>query len=223
MNTFVIVHGAWAGGWFFQETARFLRAAENEVYTPTLTGIGERVHLGHPDIDLDTHIQDIVNVLEYEDLEDVSLVGYSYGGMVVTGVAERVPERIKQLIYLDAFVPEDGQSLADIMPDMAVVIENAARELGDGWKIPHDPPHPRKTSHPLMTMKQTLKIGNAAATRLPRSYVLFTQNFYPFAQELAKTAARVQKQGWRYRELAADHLAPDTHAEELASILDELK
>ena len=131
MNTFVIVHGAWAGGWFFQETARFLRAAGHEVYTPTLTGIGERVHLGHPDIDLDTHIQDIVNVLEYEDLEDVSLVGYSYGGMVVTGVAERVPERIKQLIYLDAFVPVDGQSLADIMVSMGQDMKDW--NMGEQW------------------------------------------------------------------------------------------
>ena len=108
METYLIVHGGWAGGWYFKDTAKILRAAGHEVYTPTLTGIGERVHLGHPEVNLDTHIQDIVNVLEYEDLIEVILVGYSYGGMVSTGVIYRQPERIKQMIYLDGLIPENG-------------------------------------------------------------------------------------------------------------------
>ena len=97
--------------------AALLRAAGHDVYTPTLTGLGERVHLAHPDIDLDTHIQDILMVLEYEDLHDVILVGYSYSGMVITGVAEHAPERQAQLVYLDAFVPQDGQSLEMLGPE----------------------------------------------------------------------------------------------------------
>ena len=103
MATFVIVHGMWSGGWLFQPIARILRGAGHEVYTPTLTGVGERVHLGSPRTDLDTHVQDIVNVIEYEDLEEVVLAGYSYGGAVVTAVADRVPERIAQIVYLDAW------------------------------------------------------------------------------------------------------------------------
>ena len=152
MTTFVIVHGGWAGGWYFQDTARLMRSAGHDVYTPTLTGIGKRVHLGHPDVDLSTHTLDIVNVFKYEDLQDVTLVGYSYGGMVVTGVADQVPERIAQLIYLDALVPENGQAAADLVPEMVEALAQVAQEVGDGWQIPHDPPHLQKTPHPLKTL-----------------------------------------------------------------------
>src|SRR5689334_24528018 len=116
MATIVIVHGGWSGGWYFTPVARLLRSAGHEVYTPTLTGIGERVHLATRETGLSTHVQDVVNVLDFEDLHEVVLVGYSYGGMVITGVANRVPHRIKQLIYLDAFVPRNGESVADFMP-----------------------------------------------------------------------------------------------------------
>ena len=105
MATFVLVHGAWHGGWCWKKVAPLLRSAGHEVYTPTLTGLGERDHLLTRDIGLDTHIQDIVNVLEYEELTQVVLVGHSYGGMVVTGVAERAHERLRQLVYLDAATP----------------------------------------------------------------------------------------------------------------------
>ena len=115
MATFVLVHGGWAGGWQWREIASLLRAAGHDVFTPTLTGLGERVHLASPDVGLDTHIQDILMVLEYEDLHDVILVGYSYSGMVITGVAERAPERLAHLVYLDAYVPRDGQSLLDML------------------------------------------------------------------------------------------------------------
>src|SRR5579871_2677956 len=110
MATFVLVHGGWDGGWAWRAIANDLRAAGHEVFTPTMTGSGERVHLASPAIDLSTHVTDIANVLRYEDLYDVILVGSSYGGIVITGVAEVVPERLRQLVYLDAFVPQDGQS-----------------------------------------------------------------------------------------------------------------
>jgi len=97
MATFVLVHGGWAGGWVWKYVAPLLRAAGHEVYTPTLTGLGERVHLAHPDIDLALHIQDVVNVVLYEDLHDVVLVGWSLGGMMITGVAEKIPERLELL------------------------------------------------------------------------------------------------------------------------------
>jgi pimeloyl-ACP methyl ester carboxylesterase len=116
MATHVLVHGAWHGGWCWRKVTPLLRAAGHEVYTPTLTGLGERVHLGGPHIDLEMHIQDIVNVLEYGDLRDVILTGHSYGGMVITGVAERAADRLSHLIYLDAFVPSNGESLLGYMP-----------------------------------------------------------------------------------------------------------
>ena len=105
MSTFLIVHGAWSGAHAWRWVRPLLRAAGHDVVTPTLTGLGERVHLATPETDLDTHVEDVVEVLYYEDLTDVVLVGHSYGGMVVTGVADRVPERLAHLVYLDADVP----------------------------------------------------------------------------------------------------------------------
>lgn len=114
MATFVLVHGATAGGWVWRPVPSLLRAEGHEVYTPTLTGLGERAHLLSPEVDLGTHIQDVVNVLEFERLSQVILVGHSYGGVVVTAVAERIPERLAQLVYIDALVPADGESVADL-------------------------------------------------------------------------------------------------------------
>ena len=222
MATFVIVHGWWSGGWYFQPIARLLRALGHEVYTPTVTGVGERVHLACPQVDLETHVQDIVNVLEYEDLHDVVLVGYSYGGMIVTVAADRVPERISQLIYLDAFVPRDGESLADIIPDLTAQMEEVARDVGNGWQVPRDPPHPRKTAQPIAGFRQKVSLESAAAAALPRTYVLFTLNTLPHAPAMARLAARARAQGWRCIDLPADHTAPETHEEELAAILAEL-
>jgi pimeloyl-ACP methyl ester carboxylesterase len=112
-TTFVLVHGAWHGGWCYARVAEALRARGYRVFTPTMTGLGERVHLANTDITLSTHVTDIVNVLKFEDLHDVVLCGHSYGGNVITGVVEAVPERIAALFFLDAFVPLDGQSLLD--------------------------------------------------------------------------------------------------------------
>lgn len=116
MATFVLVHGAWSGSLIWRNVARALRKAGHEVYTPTLTGLGERKHLCNREIDLDRHIQDILGVIDYEDLSGLVLVGHSYGGMVVTGVADAVPERVGSLVYLDAFVPENAQCLLSIVP-----------------------------------------------------------------------------------------------------------
>lgn len=116
MTTFVLVHGAWHGGWCYRETARALRAAGHDVFTPTHTGVGERAHQGTENITLETHIRDVCGVFEAEELSDVVLCGHSYGGMVITGVADRMPERIRALVYLDAFVPEHGQSLSSLAP-----------------------------------------------------------------------------------------------------------
>ena len=114
MATYVLVHGGGHGGWCYQRVARLLRSAGHEVYTPTLTGLGERAHLVSGQVDLDLHIRDVVAVLEFEDLHDVILVGHSYGGMVITGVADRAVARVGRLVYLDAANPVDGQSLVDV-------------------------------------------------------------------------------------------------------------
>ena len=126
MATYVLVHGGAHGGWCYQRVARLLRAAGHEGYTPTMTGVGERAHLVGPEVDLDLHIRDIVAVLHWEDLRDVVLVGHSYGGMVITGVADRAADRVGRLVYLDAATPANGQSLVDVA---GPVIE-AVRPMG---------------------------------------------------------------------------------------------
>ena len=115
MATFVLVHGAWHGGWCYRDTAKILRDAGHTVFTPTHTGVGERAHQAGEAITLETHIRDVCGCIEFEELNDVILCGHSYGGMVITGVADRLPERIKALVYLDAFVPESGESLIDLI------------------------------------------------------------------------------------------------------------
>jgi pimeloyl-ACP methyl ester carboxylesterase len=116
MSTFVLVHGAWHGGWCYKRVAQLLRQSGHEVYTPTLTGLGERSHLMNRTIDLETHVRDIVDVIRWEELSDLVLCGHSYGGMVISGVVEKVPEKIRALVYLDAFVPDSGQALTDFLP-----------------------------------------------------------------------------------------------------------
>ena len=149
MGTFVLVHGAWGGGWAWRPTVgALLREAGHEVFTPTLTGLGERAHLASPDIDLETHINDIVGVIEYENLHDVVLMGHSYGGMAITGVADRVPERLAHLVYVDAFVPEDGQSLADLIgPGTAEGMIARAQAEGDGGGYRSRHCRPRRRSN----------------------------------------------------------------------------
>ncbi|HZL30830.1 MAG TPA: alpha/beta fold hydrolase [Pseudolabrys sp.] len=117
MALFVVSHGAWSAGWAWKKMRPLMAARGHTLITPTLTGIGERSHLAHPDIDLDTHIADILGVLKYEDMHGVNLIGHSYSGMVATGAADRARERIAQLIYLDAFVPRDGESAFDVLPE----------------------------------------------------------------------------------------------------------
>ena len=137
MATFVLIHGAWEAGWVWKETASHLRAAGHDVYTPSLTGLGERSHLMNRSINLETHIADVLGVLKWEQLNNVTLVGHSYGGMVVTGVADQAHDRIGSLIYLDAFVPKNGQSLFDLAtPERAAGMRKMADEQGEGWFLP---------------------------------------------------------------------------------------
>ncbi len=143
MATFLVCHGAWSAGWAWKKVRPLLRAAGHEVFTPTYTGLGERAHLVSRTVTLDTHIADVLGVIECEDLNEIVLVGHSYGGMVATGVADRARARIAKLVYIDAFVPEDGQSLFDLLP--AAERERRgddSKVSGDGWLLPPNPPPP---------------------------------------------------------------------------------
>ena len=134
-KTFLVCHGAWSAGWAWKKMHPLMQAAGHRLVTPSYTGLGERVHLANPSIDLETHIEDMLNVIKYEDLRDIVLVGHSYGGMVATGVADRARDRVAQLIYVDAFVPEDGQSLFDINEPGRQRDAGWAKS-GDGWRVP---------------------------------------------------------------------------------------
>jgi pimeloyl-ACP methyl ester carboxylesterase len=237
MATFVLVHGAWCGGWVFRRLVPYLRDAGHEVYTPTLTGLGERVHLASPDIDLDTHITDIVNVLKYEDLRDVVLVGWSYGGTVITGVADRVPERVAQLIYLDARVPENGQTDYDLEPGgEAYIAEDAESATAAGSPgfapIPVDGTRAHITEealqawvldgftpHPLATWTQPIHLGNPAANAIPRAFIFCTEDRNPDMPDSIYLDRVRSDPAWRYREMTANHSAPITRPRETAAAL----
>ena len=136
MATFVLVHGAWHGSWCWKRVRKSLQAEGHDVFTPTLTGVGERSHLISPQVNLETHIADVVNLIRWEELDDVVLCGHSYGGCVITGAADRVAERIKALVYLDAFILGDGQGLHDVLPSAVRDAQlQGAVEHGYGWQV----------------------------------------------------------------------------------------
>jgi pimeloyl-ACP methyl ester carboxylesterase len=234
---FVLVHGGWHGGWCWRDVAARLRAAGHQVWAPTLTGLGERAHLLTPEVDLALHVQDLLGVLEFEDLRDAILVGHSYAGMVATGAAGRAAGRLAHLVYLDAFVPEDGQSLFDLLPpERRAMYRQQAQERGDGWRVPAPPPEAlgvtdpaqarwlaqRLTPQPLLTLEQPLRLDGPAPDALPRTYVHCT--FGPTAPSFAPFAARAGAagSGWRFHQLATGHDAMLTTPEDVTALLLEL-
>lgn len=137
MTTYVLVHGAWHGGWCWVRVADRLRAAGHTVFTPTLTGLADRSHLLAPTVSLQTHIKDVAGLIRWEELSDVVLVGHSYGGMVITGAADRVADRVRTLVFVDAFTPAHGQSAFDLRtPEANALVKERARNFGGGWRIP---------------------------------------------------------------------------------------
>jgi pimeloyl-ACP methyl ester carboxylesterase len=212
LATYVLVHGGGHGGWCYQAVARIMRSQGQEVYTPTLTGLGEREHLVSPDVDLDMHITDVVKLLQFEDLHDVILVGHSYGGMVITGIADRTTERVGQIVYLDAANPENGQSLVDV----AGPYMDAARADGsvvDGVELVlfpgKDPMNyygvtdpvqvewmkPKLTPHPWKCFEQKLVLNNEAAMRkIPESHIVCTETM-PF-RDVEALKARSEGRLW---------------------------
>jgi pimeloyl-ACP methyl ester carboxylesterase len=220
--TYVIVHGAWGGGWAFKEVERLLRADGHTVYRPTLTGQGEKVHLATTNIDLTTHITDIVNVILWEDLHDIVLVGHSYGGMVITGVADRVPERIKHVVYLDAFVPENGECANKIREHTGIDRPIVNGFVIPTWikgneAIPHDVPHPAKT------FSQPIALTNQAAARiLPTTFILTVEkNKKPEQDDFYKFYQRAKSNGWNVVIMEGDHNIQWSKPKELVSLLEQ--
>ena len=231
MATIVLAHGAWSAAWAWKKMRPLMAASGHAFFTPTYTGLGERSHLANPSIDLDTHIEDVMGVLEFEDLSDVVLLGHSYGGMVATGVADRARARIAHLIYLDAFVPQDGQSLFDLVPEEQRQRQQASAASGDGWRVAPNPT-PEDTSpedrawiankrlpHPLKCMNTPLKLRNGPLT-LPRSYIVATRNRHgPFGAfaERARTTP-----GWTCDAIDASHSPNVTAPDALMTLLDRV-
>ncbi len=225
MATFVLCHDAWEGGWAWQETGLALQAAGHEVYRPTLTGLGERRHLGQRSVDLALHRQDVLQVLVYEDLQDVVLVGHGYGAMVATGVADDAPERVRLLVLLDPYLPQSGQSFLDLfrgtlIPEQLV---GEARAYGEGWRItpPLPPDDVRVAEQPLGTLMQPLLLRHPP--RVPRLVVSCSERgSTPFYRPIADAVGSLAQEGVPLREIACGHRAPAEAPQELARLLEEM-
>jgi len=248
MATFVLVPGAWLGGWCWAEMAPVLRAAGHNAFTPTLTGLGERAHLATPDVGLGTHVQDVVNALHYEDLRDAILVGHSYAGAVVTGVADRSADRLSKVVYLDAGPVPDGSSFLGIQPpDTQEYHERLVREHGDGWRL--EMPswdelttvngasleglddatlariRARATAQPFGTYTELLRLTSPADTSLPK--VLIACSF-PLEQVRAMIDgghpwfAEMARPEWSFVEVTTGHWPMFSAPHELAAALLQL-
>ncbi|MEV4476415.1 alpha/beta hydrolase [Nonomuraea sp. NPDC049504] len=188
MSTYVLVHGAWHGGQCWERVVPLLAEAGHRVFAPSLTGLGDKVHLRGPEVNLDTHVDDIVSLLTEQDLTDVILVGHSYAGLVITSAADRVPERVGRLVYLDAMVPEDGESALDVQPMTRALIERAA-ETEPGWLVPPMPEMPPMglfgvtdpadaawlremlTDQPVGCFVQPVRLTDPALRLIPRTHI----------------------------------------------------
>jgi pimeloyl-ACP methyl ester carboxylesterase len=228
MATFVTVHGTFGGAFSWREFASLLSQPGHAVYTTTLTGLGERSHLISPEIDLSTHIQDTVNVLEYEDLHEVLLVGHSYGGAVIAGVAERVPERLAHLVYLDALILYDGERVRDMWaPEMMQYVAQLVQTQGEGYKIPSsltaregEETDPRYKDHPWKTWLQPVEVRNPAVAQILHTYVYCTrEKENPLYEGIVRSAQRARELGWGYYEMDTDHGPWLAKPQELAELL----
>jgi len=238
-TTYVLVPGFWLGGWAWRPVTEALRARGHEVYPVTLTGLGERAHLATPDVDLDTHITDVANLLRYEDLRDVVLVGHSYGGLVVTGVADQLPDRVRQLVYVDTGPLPDGFSNADFAPPEERARQEALVAGGDGWRLPPPPWADLASGVDGVSEETVNRLGQrsvaqpwkAATTptrltgaweKLPRLGVLssFTVEQTQAMASAVPMFAHMAGEQWRFVELPTWHWSMLSRAAELADILD---
>lgn len=228
MTTFVLIHGAWHGGWCWDRVSPLLTAAGHRVFSPTLTGVSDRAHVLSPQVGLETHLQDVISLIEAHDLTDVVLVGHSYGGQVITGVADRIPERIAKRVHLDGFIGDGRSALAMQPPDIAHHYETSVHESGFGWLIPPrslsklgvtdqadlDWLAPRLSPHPWKAWTDELPLTGAVVGVTPAyiGCVDWMAVFKPFL-----TAAK--ENGWDTVELQTGHEAMVTAPRELADAL----
>jgi pimeloyl-ACP methyl ester carboxylesterase len=248
MTTYVLVGGAWLGSWAWQPVTRQLRERGHDVHPVTLTGLGDRSHLATPETDLDTYLDDVVNLVEFEDLHDIVLVGHSYAGQVVTGVSDRVPERIARLVYLDAGPSPDGAAFMDLQPPEArALIERLVDQAGDGWRIPlpawedlegimgasleglgpdeRARMRARAVAQPVRTWTQPLALRNPARDQLPKALISCS---IPLAQVKELIAAghpwfaELAGPQWSLLELPTGHWPMFSVPQPLAGLLHEL-
>ena len=229
MATMVLVHGAWGGSYGFRQLRPLLTAAGHQVFTPSLTGIGERSHLAGPDVTLSLHMQDVRNTIFYEDLDDILLLGFSYGGMVVTGLLDDIGDKVRQLVYLDALVPADTQSAADVIGPMGQALIDAA----DGWAIA---PVPRELDTPEATAWSNARRANQPVATFTEPVSLskpledwdFSRTFIKASADPGEGADSAFWQAarhadaspaWNYHEIATNHMVPMNRPGELADIL----
>ena len=230
MTTFVLVHGAWGGAHGFRQVRRLLQAQGHQVYTPSLTGIGERVHLASPLVNLSTHVRDLSNHVLYEDLQEIVLVGFSYGGFVVTGALEHIAERVAHLVFLDAFVPRSGETVFGHLRGEG----RSKIELGEEWLLTgpareYDDPAEakwmalRRTAHPRACFTEPVFLAKPLEDfGFSRTYIKATQAaagdvgndaFWRAAKHAANSAA------WRYFEVASNHMLASNKPQETAQLL----
>ena len=232
MATVVLAHGAWSAAWAWKKMRPLFRKAGHEFFSPTYTGLGERAHLARPEVDLSTHVQDVLAVLEIEGLKEVTLLGHSYGGMVATGVADKAPARIARVVYIDAFAPKDGQSLFDLLgPKGEAHMRAGAAKDGDGWKLPLNPMPPdtspedaawavpKRRPQPIKTFEEKIKLSSGKFP--PRHYIYAKKNgpgdvFRQFA-ERAKN-----EPGWTHHEIDASHNPHITCPDVLMALLSNI-
>jgi pimeloyl-ACP methyl ester carboxylesterase len=246
MAVYVLVGGGWLGGWCWQRVARRLRQEGHDAYPATLTGLGERVHLASPEVDLETHITDVVNLIEFEGLHDVVLLGHSYAGLVVTGVADRVPNRIFQLVYLDTGPLPDGTAIIETFPPEARRhIEQQVEELGDGWRFPMPPQEElatfgsvegvddaglkllrsRAVDQPFGTFTQPLRLENPAREALPKVGILCSFSLEEVQTIIASgnpLFREMASPNWRFVELPTGHYPMFSRPDDLAAVLLDL-
>jgi pimeloyl-ACP methyl ester carboxylesterase len=232
MTTFVLVHGAWGGAHGFRKIRGPLRNAGHEVFTPSLTGIGERAHLTSPQVCLTTHVTDVVNAVLYEDLRGVVLLGFSYGGLVVTGALEHIGDRVAHLVYLDAFVPGDGDSVGTLTGGTG----GGVIELGRDWLVPplpreYDDPAEaawagaRRTPHPAGCFTEPVRLARPLEDYpLTRTYIKATGEPRPEPGGPFWAAADRARHSpaWRYREIPTGHMILSNRPEDLVRLLLEL-
>ena len=231
MATFVLVHGAFHGSWCWKRVRSALQAAGHEVFTPTLTGLGERSHLNSPSINLSTHVSDVVNLIKWEELSNVVLCGHSYGGCVISGVAQELNGSIRALVYLDAFVLEDGESFMDLFPQEQVEqAQLQARTTGEGWKL-FPPPasllgtnlkdvdwvDAQCTPQPIASFEEPLRLTDKPSLIKDVVHVLATGYESPYP--LSTAHERAKDKGWTTRTIPCGHEVMLDRPDDLTDLL----